>query len=274
MQIIGCAPGGALRGWAPLASRSPSGFDSLRGIKMYALSPGCGSFRRRPFSGSPCPPRRCGGGWAAAPAPACRGFPPALAPVAPGARRAVCAQGFLSAASGRPCAPLCVSPLCSAPSLARAGLRGAVERPRAPSPWARARFGRGRRCPPAPPPSGGFARSRSPGGAPAGAACAAPFCASVAPPGVGVGAAAAAAAARLRLSVSPRARLWAGAALLCSCARSMLHQACACCPHSRCLAWALVSPPEKIDNAFRERDSPQEIRRAAAISAQEIFRVN
>lgn len=70
------------------------------------------------------------------------------------------------------------------------------------------------------------------------------------------------------------AALWAGAALLCSCARSMLHQACACCPHSRCLAWARVSPPEKIDNAFRERDSPQEIRRAAAISAQEIFRVN
>lgn len=164
MQIIGCAPGGALRGWAPLASRPPSGFDSLRGVKMYALSPGCGSFRRRPFSGSPCPPRRCGGGWAAAPASACRGVPPALAPVAPGARRAVCAQGFLSAASGRPCAPLCVSPLCSAPSLARAGLRGAVGRPRAPSPWARARFGRGRRCPPAPPPSGVRALSLPRGG--------------------------------------------------------------------------------------------------------------
>lgn len=33
-------------------------------------------------------------------------------------------------------------------------------------------------------------------------------------------------------------------------------------------------PPEKIDNALRERDSPQEIRRAAAISAQEIFRAS
>lgn len=42
----------------------------------------------------------------------------------------------------------------SAPSLARAGLRGAAGRPRAPPPWARARCGRGRRCPPAPPPSG------------------------------------------------------------------------------------------------------------------------
>lgn len=36
---------------------------------------------------------------------------------------------------------------------------------------------------PLPRPLRGFARSRSPGGAPAGAACAAPFCASVAPPG-------------------------------------------------------------------------------------------
>lgn len=199
MQIIGCAPGGALRGWAPLASRPPSGFDSLRGVKMYALSPGCGSFRRRPFSGSPCPPRRCGGGWAAAPASACRGVPPALAPVAPGARRAVCAQGFLSAASGRPCAPLCVSPLCSAPSLARAGLRGvrSLSLPRGGSCW------RGLRR--------AFWCLRRPRG------------------------------------------VWAGAALLCSCARSMLHQACACCPHSRCLAWALVSPPENINNALSER---------------------
>ena len=132
MQIIGCAPGGALRGWAPLAPRSPSGSDSLRGIKMYALSAGGGSFRRRPFAASPCPPRRCGGGWAAAPAPACRGFPPALAPVAPGARRAVCAQGFLSAASGRPCAPLCASPLCPRPfprSRGAPGRCGASSRP-------------------------------------------------------------------------------------------------------------------------------------------------
>ena len=117
---------------------------------------------------APFPPRHARPslrlGWAAAPAPACRGVPPALAPVAPGARRAVCAQGFLSAASGRPCAPLCASPLCSAPSLARAGLRGAVGRPRAPSPWARARFGRGRRCPPAPPPSGVRALSLPRGG--------------------------------------------------------------------------------------------------------------
>lgn len=238
---------------------------------MFALSPGCGSFRRRPFSGSPWPPRRCGGGWPAAPAPACRGVPPALAPVAPGARRAVSAQGFLSAASGRPCAPLCVSPLCSAPSLAPAGLWGAVGRPRAPPPWARARFGRGRRCPPAPPPSGGFARSRSPAGAPAGAACAAPFGASVAPAGLGL---VLPPLRRRRVCVLLFRRvagLWAGAALLCSCARSMLHQACACCPHSRCLTWALVSPPEKIDNAFKERDSPQKIRRAAAISAYANF---
>lgn len=117
---------------------------------------------------APFPPRHARPslrlGWAAAPAPACRGVPPALAPVAPGARRAVCAQGFLSAASGRPCAPLCVSPLCSAPSLAPAGLRGAVGRPRAPSPWARARFGRGRRCPPAPPPAGVRALSLPRGG--------------------------------------------------------------------------------------------------------------
>lgn len=139
---------------------------------------------------APFPPRHARPslrlGWAAAPAPACRGVPPALAPVAPGARRAVSAQGFLSAASGRPCAPLCVSPLCSAPSLAPAGLRGAVGRPRAPSPWARARFGRGRRSPPAPPPSGVRALSLPRGGAPAGAACAAPFCASVAPAGFGL----------------------------------------------------------------------------------------
>lgn len=33
-------------------------------------------------------------------------------------------------------------------------------------------------------------------------------------------------------------------------------------------------PPEKIDNALRERGSPQKIRRAAAISAQEIFRAS
>ena len=219
MQIIGCAPGGALRGWAPLASRSPSGFDSLRGIKMYALSPGCGSFRRRPFSGSPCPPRRCGGGWAAAPAPACRGFPPALAPVAPGARRAVCAQGFLSAASGRPCAPLCVSPLCSAPSLARAGLRGAVGRPRAPSPWARARFGRGRRCPPAPPPLRGVRSLSLPRGGSCWRVLRRAFWCLRRPRGVWAGAAAAAAAARLRLSVSPRRRALGGccsALLLCA----------------------------------------------------------
>lgn len=72
---------------------------------------------------------------------------------------------------------------------------------------------------PLPRPLRGFARSRSPGGAPAGAACAAPFGASVAPPGVGVGAAAAAAAARLRLSVSPRRRALGGccsALLLCA----------------------------------------------------------
>lgn len=103
------------------------------------------------------------------------------------------------------------------------------------------------------PPSGGFARSRSPAGAPAGAACAAPFGASVAPAGFGL---VLPPLRRRRVCVFLFRRvagLWAGAALLCSCARSMLHQACACCPHSRCLTWARVSPPENINNALSER---------------------
>lgn len=204
---------------------------------------------------APLPPRHARPslrlGWAAAPAPACRGVPPALAPVAPGARRAVCAQGFLSAASGRPCAPLCVSPLCAAPSLARAGLWGAVGRPRAPPPWARARFGRGRRCPPAPPPSGVRALSLPRGGLLLARLAPRLFVPPSPPRGLGL---VLPPLRRRRVCVLLFRRvagLWAGAALLCSCARSMLHQACACCPHSRCLTWALVSPPEKIEMFLR-----------------------
>lgn len=184
MQIIGCAPGGALRGWAPLAPRSPSGFDSLRGIKMYALSPGCGSFRRRPFSGSPMAAPRCGSGGRAAPAPACRGFPPGACP-----RRSGCSPRRLRAR-----VPFCGlwPPLRSALRLApllrpfprsrgAPGRCGASSRPCALG-GALARAGAP--VPPCPAPLRGFARSRSPGGAPTGAACAAPFGASVAPPGV------------------------------------------------------------------------------------------
>lgn len=190
-------------------------------------------------------------GWAAAPAPACRGVPPAPAPVAPGARRAVCAQGFLSAASGRPCASLCVSPLCAAPPLARAGLRGAVGRPRAPPPWARARFGRGRRCPPAPPPSGVRALSLPRGGSCWRGLRRAFWCLRR-PPGVGVGAAAAAAAALLRPSVS-----LPGACLRFSAA-----------------PWRVGGAVAHVVQRKESRQimqCPNKIRRAAYLSAQDTF---
>lgn len=96
----------------------------------------------------------------------------------------------------------------SAPSLARAGLRGAAGRPRAPPPWARARCGRGRRCPPAPPPSGVRSLSLPRGGSCRG--CRRGLWLLRRPPGVGVGAAAAAAAARLRRPVLLPARAGRG----------------------------------------------------------------
>ena len=155
-----------------------------------------------PFPARPWPPLAAARVAGPRPLPRAGASPPALAPVAPGARRAVCAQGFLFAASGRPCAPLCASPLCSAPSLARAGLRGAVGRPRAPAPWAARSLGRGRRCPPAPPPCGGSLAPAPPGGLLLARLAPRLLVPPSPPPGFGAGAAAAAAAARLRLSVS------------------------------------------------------------------------
>lgn len=153
----------------------------------------------------PCPARHARPslrlGWAAAPASRPGAFPRRL-PLGSGWSPLRLRARVPVAGCARPCARSAASPSASPLPSLRAGLRGAVGRPRAPSPWARARFGRGRRFPLAPPPFGGFVRSRSPGGAP-GRGCAAPFCALVRPPGVWFGGAAAAAAARLRRSVSP-----------------------------------------------------------------------
>ena len=120
---------------------------------MYALSPGRGSFCRPAFSGSPCPPLAAArvGGRARSRAP---GRSPGACPSAPGGRRSVSAQGVPAAGCARPCARSAAPPFASPLPSLRAGLRGAVGRPRAPSPWARARFGRGRRFPLAPPPTG------------------------------------------------------------------------------------------------------------------------
>lgn len=132
---------------------------------MYALAAGCGGFRRRPFSAAPCPPLAAArvGGRARSRVP---GIPPAACPRRSGcSSRRLRARGLPLRRLRRPCAPLCVSPLRSAPSLLGAGLRGAVGRPRAPPPWARASSGGGGGAPLARP-LRGFARSRSPGGAP------------------------------------------------------------------------------------------------------------
>ena len=216
------------------------------------------------------PAPRCGSGGRPRPLPRAGASPRLLPPslrvlAAPSARKGSFLRPLAALAlrsASRPFAP----PL---PSLARGS--GALWGVLAPLRLGLALASGGVAGAPLPRPLRGFARSRSPGGAPAGAACAAPFGASVAPAGLGL---VLPPLRRRRVCVLLFRRvagLWAGAALLCSCARSMLHQACACCPHSRCLAWALVSPPEKIDNAFKERDSPQKIRRAAAISAYANF---
>lgn len=91
------------------------------------------------------------------------GRPPGSCPRRSGARRAVCAQGFLSAASGRPCAPLCVSPAAPPlPLLAR--VSGALRGVLAPLRLGLALAAGGVAGAPLPRPLRGFARSRSPGG--------------------------------------------------------------------------------------------------------------
>ena len=150
------------------------------------------------------PSRRCGGGWAAAPAPACRGVPPALAPVAlvlvaPSARKGSFLRPLAALAlrsASRP--PLRPFP-CSRGSPGRCG---ASSRPSA---LGSRSLRAGSPVPPCPAPFGGSLALAPPGGAPA-AAVAAACGSSVAPPGVGVGAAAAAAAARLRRPVLLPAR--------------------------------------------------------------------
>lgn len=177
------------------------------GLKMYALSAGCGSFRRRPFSASPCPPAAAAavGGRARSRVP---GRPPGSCPRRSGARRAVCAQGFLSAASGRPCAPLCVSPAAPPlPLLAR--VSGALRGVLAPLRLGLALAAGGVAGAPLPRPLRGFARSRSPGGGSC-RGCRRGLWLLRRPPGVGVGAAAAAAAARLRRPVLLPARAGRG----------------------------------------------------------------
>lgn len=217
---------------------------------MYALSAGCGSFRRRPFSASPCPPLAAArvGGRARSRVP---GRPPGSCP-----RRSGCSSRRLRAR-----VPFCGlwPPLRSALRLApllrpfprsrgAPGRCGASSRPFA---LGSRSLRAGSPVPPCPAPFGGSRALAPPGGAPAGAACAAPFCASVAPPGVGVGAAAAAAAARLRLSVSLPGACF-GVSRLAAAAAAALR---ACC-----------SEDEGI--------YLNKIRRAVTLSAQEIFHVN
>lgn len=109
------------------------------------------------------PTRRCGGGWAAAPAPACRGVPPALAPVAlvlvaPSARKGSFLRPLAALAlrsASRP--PLRPFP-CSRGSLGRCG---ASSRPSA---LGSRSLRAGSPVPPCPAPFGGSLALAPPGG--------------------------------------------------------------------------------------------------------------
>lgn len=172
---------------------------------MYALSAGCGSFRRRPFSASPCPPLAAArvGGRARSRVP---GVPPRrLPPFAPGARRAVSAQGACPCGGSAALALRSASRPSAPPLPFSARVSGALWGVLAPLRLGLAPRRAGAAVPPLPAPFGGSLALAPPGGLP-GAAAPRLFVRSCAPPGLGL-VLPRCGSAHLRRSLSPPGKL-------------------------------------------------------------------
>ena len=135
----------------------------LQGIKCMRLSPGCGSFRRRPLSGSPWPAVAAAPAAGRRPLPGAGRSPARLAPPAVGAAPRF-AQGSSRAPCGRPCAPLrCFAP-SGRPFPCPGGAPLAAGRPRSLCLGRRPGCGWGAAVPPCPPRCARFAPSAPLGG--------------------------------------------------------------------------------------------------------------